>query len=484
MKCKHFWNIIAGFALVVFTVTGLADSNKLSKKLKDKAQGGGNERVSVIVQYHAMPDSAENDRLTGLNAQNKRAYGKLKMRALEVKASKLSKLANHPKVRFVTLDNAVESYSQAARVTANMPVKGTDNYSYRGSGVGVAVIDSGVYLHEDQDEGGMLQYSFLGGQFNAPGNSQPLSDDFGHGTHVAGIISGDGSNSAKKRNKGVAKEAPIVSLQVLDSDGRGVVSDVIAALDWILQYGTARDLQVVNMSLGKAVETEAAQDPLVQAVEAVWDAGYVVVCSAGNYGRDGHFTITSPANSRKVITVGSLTYNGTGTDISDDYVSTYSSRGPTLHDHVLKPDLVAPGNRFIAAIPEVAQLRTDLPNRVELCSAGNCDDDYLKLSGTSMAAAVVSATVARMLEKDPTLSPDTVKARLMRSARKIAGDPTVVGAGVLDIDAAMNDTGVMTVPALSPMMALGTDENGSTVVLVENSGYLWSDAQWAAGYLW
>ena len=354
MKCKHFWNIIAGFALVVFTVTGLADSNKLSKKLKDKAQGGGNERVSVIVQYHAMPDSAENDRLTGLNAQNKRAYGKLKMRALEVKASKLSKLANHPKVRFVTLDNAVESYSQAARVTANMPVKGTDNYSYRGSGVGVAVIDSGVYLHEDQDEGGMLQYSFLGGQFNAPGNSQPLSDDFGHGTHVAGIISGDGSNSAKKRNKGVAKEAPIVSLQVLDSrwTGRGLGRDRRPGLDPAERHrqGHSGGQHVARQGRGN----EAAQDPLVQAVEAVWDAGIVVVASAGNYGRDGHFTITSPGNSRKVITVGSLTDNETGTDLSDDFVSTYSSRGPTLHDHVLKPDLLAPGNRVVAAIPEVA----------------------------------------------------------------------------------------------------------------------------------
>ena len=123
-------------------------------------------------------------------------------------------------------------------------------------------------------------------------------------------------------NRGLAPKAGLISLQVLDNTGRGEVSDVIAALDWVLQNAASKDIHVVNMSLGKAVESEAANDPLVLAAEAVWDAGITVVVSAGTYGRDGPFTITSPGHSRKVSTVGSITDNETGTDLTDDFVST------------------------------------------------------------------------------------------------------------------------------------------------------------------
>ena len=211
----------------------------------------------------------------------------------------------------------------------------------------------------------------------------------------------------------------------VDADGQYRIpiparDDVIAALDWILVNGASHGIQVVNLSLGKAVEESVVYDPLVKAAEAVWDAGFVVVASAGNYGRDGHFTITSPGNSRKVITVGSLTDNGTGDDFSDDYASTYSSRGPTVVDHVVKPDLVAPGNRLVAALSGSSKLAALLPGNVVACSATEgCADDYIALSGTSMATPVVAASAALMLQKDPTLSPATIKARLMRSAAKV-----------------------------------------------------------------
>ena len=396
MKHTHLFNLIAGLALVVFTATGFAANDKLSKKLTDKAQGGGKERVSVIVQYHAKPGQAEDNRLNGLGATDKRVYGKLKMRSLKIKAKKLNALINDSKVKFVTLDSPVEGFTEAARLTANEPVSGHNNL-YIGKAIGVAVIDSGVAGHDDVTNNQFKQYTFLNGA--VPGSSQntALVDAFGHGTHVAGIITGDGGESDNHRaTRGLARDAVVTSLQVLDSDGRGNASDVIAALDWVLQYGDSKGIRVVNLSLGKGVETAAADDPLVQAAEAVWDAGIVVVASAGNYGRDGHFTITSPGNARKVITVGSLTDNETGTNLTDDFVSTYSSRGPTLHDHVLKPDLLAPGNRLVAPIPEVAVLRTDLADRVVVCDANNCNDDYLELSGTSMAAIRLWTLPARL----------------------------------------------------------------------------------------
>ncbi len=217
-----------------------------------------------------------------------------------------------------------------------------------------------------------------------------IPDPFGHGTHVAGLIAGNG-NASNSQQRGIATSADIVSLRVLDDQGRGNTSDVIAALDWILANGASHGIEVVNLSLGKAVEESVVDDPLVQAAEAAWDAGFVVVASAGNYGRDGNFTITSPGNSPKLITVGSLTDEET-TDLSDDYVSSYSSRGPTLFDHFVKPDLLAPGNRVVFPIAANAKLMQDNPTRVVLDNYG--DETYLELSGTSMAAALTSGAVA------------------------------------------------------------------------------------------
>ncbi len=304
-------------------------------------------------------------------------------------------------------------------------------------------------------------------------------DPFGHGTHVAGVAAGTGAASGGAY-AGVARGATVHSVRVLDHKGRGMTSDVIAGLDWVLENAGSRGIRVVNLSLGKAVEESNALDPLVLAVERVWDAGIVVVASAGNYGRDGHMSVTSPGNSRKIITVGSLTDNGTGSVTADDYVSTYSSVGPTLIDHVLKPDLVAPGNRLVAAAPANGKLKQDLPERSPACGTG-CAEAYLELSGTSMAAAMVSGAAALMLSRDPSLSPATVKARLMKSARKLDFDPTAGGAGVLNVAAALAATGTVQGQALSPKMARSAE---AAVVLVEDTASLWGSPAWGAGYLW
>ena len=187
-------------------------------------------------------------------------------------------------------------------------------------------------------------------------------DPFGHGTHVAGMISSTGASSGNMFT-GVAPGTPIYSMRVFDEAGIGYTSDAIAAMDFLLQHGNALGIRVVNLSIGKALLESNEVDPLVIAAEQLWDAGFVVVTSAGNFGRDGNFTITSPGHSRKLITVGSLTDNGTPNDFSDDYVSTYSSRGPTLIDHVVKPDLIAPGNRVISTTPGQSRLKRDIPDR-------------------------------------------------------------------------------------------------------------------------
>jgi serine protease AprX len=465
---------------------GPASRGRMSRALAETAQhaGASNDLVDVIVTFQP----GARDVAKGLGAKHggraRQSLGRLPFQAMQVPAGSLDALASNPSVRFVSPDSIVFAASPAARETARVPgsatAKNTANALLRGAGVTVAVVDTGVYPHGDFHQI-IGQLNFVGG---ADAVRMAPSDPYGHGTHVAGMIGADGRNSYLAKYQGAATQARVLSLRALDLKGRGSLSDVLHALDWLLTTGIQQyGVRVVNLSMGKSVDEAQALDPLVLAVEALWDAGVVVVVSAGNHGKDGHYTVTSPGNSRKVITVGSLTDNGTGTDFTDDYVSSFSSRGPTLHDKVLKPDLLAPGNRVIATYARNAKLGGLLGKGKTFCGyqGKGCYERYLELSGTSMAAGVVSGAVARMLQKDPGLSPATVKARLMQTARKIPGDPTTVGAGVLNVDDAMNATGTVAAQALSPLMDLSDDGN---TVYVQDTALLWGGSEWAAGSLW
>lgn len=475
----------------LFEIAQVSDADsgvKLSKGLATLQAAAGTNTLSssllidvvVAVEPGSALDGGIAVRAGGIHRHQ---YVSLPYQSLRVPVSALQKLASDPLVRYVTADAEVTGASQPARQAARVPgsssALNTANTAYRGAGVTVAVVDTGISDHPDFFAR-VGQFDFLNGALGVP---MAFVDGFGHGTHVAGMIGGTGQQSYSGKYQGAATEASLVSLRVLDAEGKGRLSDVIAALDWILAVGKDQfDIRVVNMSLGKGVEEAQANDPLVQAVNAVWDAGVVVVVSAGNHGTSGHYTITSPGNSRKVITVGSLTDQGSGTHLNDDRVSSFSSRGPTLIDKILKPDLVAPGNKIVAPFSPGSTLGTLLPpSRVFCGTSGSCSWRYLQLSGTSMAAGVVSGAAARMIDKDPGLTPDTVKARLMRSARKMSGDPTAIGAGALDVEAAMNATGVMSVPALSPIMKLSW--NGQ-IAYVQDTAALWGNSSWGAGNLW
>jgi serine protease AprX len=260
-----------------------------------------------------------------------------------------------------------------------------------------------------------------------------------------------------------------------------LTSDVLAGLQWIGDHKDEYGIRVVNLSLGHPVVEPAASDPLVEGVEALWDAGVVVVCSAGNRGRSGHVTITSPCNSRKVITVGAANDRHTG-PIGDDNVATYSSRGPTTFDLVAKPDLVAPGNRIVSLRSAGSVMDMLLPDRRVAADPANPElQEYFEMSGTSMASPIVAATAALMLEQDPSLNPGSVKARLMMSARKAKfGDPLVTGAGYLDILGALRATW-LAADAPSPR-ALPEANQGS--ITFENTATLWGDDAFSLRVLW
>jgi serine protease AprX len=252
--------------------------------------------------------------------------------------------------------------------------------------------------------------------------------------------------------------------------------------------------------LGRPVYESYRQDPLCQAVEAAWKAGIVVVAAAGNDGRDntggrqGYATIDAPGNDPYVITVGAMKTMGTYAR-EDDLIASYSSKGPTALDHVVKPDLVAPGNLVVSTM---GNGNLYLPATYPQNSLGK---NYFRLSGTSMAAPVVAGAAALLLEQNPSLTPDQIKARLMKTATKTfpatscATDPQTgltycsvydlftVGAGYLDINAAMTSTDIAAKPALSPAVTLNPATG--TVSLVQDSPSVWdSSAIWGSSVVW
>jgi serine protease AprX len=340
------------------------------------------------------------------------------------------------------------------------------------------MLDSGVAHHPEIKT--LAASVDLVGTYDPAFAPEGSVDPNGHGTHVAGIMVGDGSRSSGQY-RGIAPGASLVSIRVLDNQGRGRTSDMLAGLQWVADHKEEYGIRVLNLSLGHPVYEPAEVDPLVQAVESLWNSGVVVVCAAGNGGRDGNGTISSPCNSRKVITVGALNERRTF-DGFDDAVATYSGRGPTSLDLFAKPDLLAPGNRIVSTRAAGSYMDGLLVGRQVAADASRpWVREHLEMSGTSMAAPFVAGAAALMVEHDPSLNPGSVKARLMLSAKKVdLGDPFASGAGLLDIYAALLTPGVVAdapSPRVFPDEALGS-------LTIENTATLWSDAMFSLALLW
>ncbi|PYR28664.1 MAG: hypothetical protein DMF92_13700, partial [Acidobacteria bacterium] len=345
---------------------------------------------------------------------------------LELPNGLLKQLAAHPHIFRVHYDRPTGMHNYRTSVTTGGRV--LNSYGLKGAGVGIAIIDSGIAYHDDL-RGSDTKIFPYGNQRVAKfvdfvnGRTLPY-DDNGHGSHVAGTIAGNGSDS-KGLKAGIAPAATLVSLKVLDANGQGTISRIIAALDWVAANGKSYNIRVVNMSVGAGVYESYWTDPLTLAAKAVTDKGITVVAAAGNHGKNsaGQLQwggITAPGNAPWVLTVGASSTMGTDTR-ADDQMAAFSSSGPTHIDFGAKPDLVAPGTGTVSLAIAGSTLYATKAAYLIDGSTKLGSKPYLSLSGTSMAAPVVSGTVALMLEANPNLTPNLIKAILQYTAQSYPG---------------------------------------------------------------
>lgn len=289
--------------------------------------------------------------------------------------------------------NVVHSYSAQGR-------------GIRGKGIGIAIVDTGLSPHPDY-------CTRITGWYDALKGSSSPYDDSGHGSHVAGIAAGNGQLS-RGLYTGIAPEASLIGVKVLNRKGNGTISDIMKGLNWILRNQERLHIRIVNISIGandQKVFDEKCD--FVKKVNLLWDSGIVVVAAAGNKG-PGRHTISAPGNSRKIITVGSSDTWGSPKEPSNNH----SGTGPTL-SCIKKPDVVAPGSRIISC-SSLREIRNGHPYSVK--------------SGTSMSTPIVSGAIALLLDKYPSMTPREVKIRLKNTSTDLHLPHEKQGWGLLNID--------------------------------------------------
>lgn len=285
--------------------------------------------------------------------------------------------------------------------------KDTAGSRYLGAGICAAILDTGIALHPDLKDRVTSFRDFTG-------SSIKCRDDSGHGTHVAGILAGNGISSGGTY-AGMAPRTDLLIGKVLDREGNGNVDNVISGIQWVMESAVSCGIRIVNISVGTQPDLAQSQkDRLQKAVEELWDMGLIVVVSAGNYGpRSG--TVVVPGNSRKVITVGVPDSPSSFSRSRRERIN-YSGRGPT-NECVIKPDIFAPGTGILSC-----NSRFSFPG----------EPSYIMKSGTSMATPVVSGALACLLSKYPDMTNVEVKLKLRESCMKIPG--TESGWGLLNVE--------------------------------------------------
>ena len=451
------------------------------------------QRTTVILQLKSGIGASLQIKLADPDSVVRAQLNELRITIVEVSNRRLSALVYDDSVAFVAPDRDIKLLSHLTTTTGTENIRrGTKpdgiTYSVDGTGIGIAVLDSGIdtaHVAFKTATGKRIAFSK---DFTGVGTTK---DSYGHGTHVAGEISGDLSYPTLNYT-GVAPGASLINLRVLDDQGFGKESAVLNALDWVLTNRTTYNIRVVNMSLGSAAIDSYTDDPMCKAVRKLVDAGVVVVAAAGNNGKDAmgrkvYGSIHSPGNEPSALTVGAS--NSFQTDKrSDDGVASYSSRGPTRSywvdgfgnknfDNIRKPELVAPGNKIVSAQADKNYLVTMYPY-LAMPLSSDMNNKAMSMSGTSMAAPVVAGAAALLLQENPNLTPNMVKIILMYTAQKLPyANEFEQGAGELNIDGALKLARLVRkdltnqTPAGTPML---TSAVSSTTSSIAGEKFTWA----------
>jgi serine protease AprX len=391
------------------------------------AQDDPNQLLSVIVQM-AGNETDWRRMISHVGAEYIHDLPIINAFTARLTAGEAVRLAAQPSVRWLSLDAPVEKTKRKDTHQTEDGAEYPPNYfldtldvrplwdmGLNGQGISVAVIDSGITPEKDLqvDPSTGKPESRLLEQLTFNSNFGHINDATGHGTHIAGIIGGSGYMSGGLYS-GIAPQVNLISLKISDSDGMAFESDAIQAMQWVLENKERYNIRVVNMSINSSQESSYHSSPLDAAAEILWFNGVVVVASVGNKEDDEDYNTAkaAPANDPFIITVGASDENDTSFT-SDDRVASFSAGSKTL-DGFDKPEIIAPGTDIISILGPGDWI-SEYPQNVVM------DGEYFRLSGTSMAAPMVTGAVVLLLQDEPDLTPDQVKYRLINSAGVIGG---------------------------------------------------------------
>lgn len=378
--------------------------NKICPSIRDQLYSSNNNIIPVIITYNSEKKIKEG-KINSLSLKLKNELPIVNGCSCDMSINSILELTGDPDVDFISYDSKVFAVMDIAREAIGADL--VTNTGYTGKNVTVAIIDTGISPHVDL----IYPTNRIVGFKDFVNNETKAYDDNGHGTHCAGILAGSGYAS-KGKYKGIAPEANILSIKVLDDNGNGNTSDILSTVQWILDKKEVYKTRIINFSLGAIAQNRERRDPLVKAANKAIDNGLIVVAAVGNSGPLRN-TILAPATSRHVISVGALDDKRTP-DLSDDVIAEFSSRGPTL-DRIKKPDLIAPG--------------------VNIMSLSNTNHTgYTNLSGTSMSAPMVSGAAALLLNENPDYNHYDIKRKLLNACSRIQASSFDQGAGVLDLN--------------------------------------------------
>ena len=417
LAAENLKRAAAAFCAFILMLTGVAQA---------PAAAEATERfVSVIVQ--GISPEAVDSAVTSVGGRVTQPLPIVNGVSADVPASSVDAVRSMQGVLNVTEDTPVEFMggpSEGQRIQKVVGAHKLWEQGTNGAGVTVAVLDTGIYAGHPDLAGRVIHCEDLSGERGTEAN---CADTYGHGTFMAGLIAGNGTSSGG-RFSGAAPGANLVAIKAAGYDGSTDVSNILAGIQWAVAFKDVYGIRVLNLSLGTDSSQDYRLSPLNFAVERAWQAGIVVVVSAGNTG-PGAGTVMKPGDDPFVITVGASSDMGT-TATGDDVVTGFSGRGPTRSNGLAKPDVVSPGMHTVSLRSPGSAIDNKFPgSRVE--------GAYFRGSGTSMSTATVSGVVAQMIQKNPALTPNEVKARLMGTARSInATGENNVGAGLIDAYAA------------------------------------------------